>query len=350
MAPSHRFQIISDLHLETPLLSPSYTTFTLPIHAPHLFLLGDIGQTTHPQLFYFLSTLLAEHTSLTIYYLLGNHEAYTTTLDVAIQRLEAYETETKHTFPGPQRFYFLNRTRVDIEPNVTILGCTLWTHIPAPDAHACATLLTDFSERNGIWDRSVEQHNDDHVTDLSWLNSTVSSIPPDRDIIVLTHHSPTLDPRANNARHAKSSANAGFRTDLSGEVCWVDERVKLWGFGHTHFNCQYVDGRGKLVLANQRGYGGRKADVVVVEAGEEKWRVVVGEKESRVRDRGGLGDRQGEESMQDDRRFTSSEDQNAVGDSQKRYSEKHKLDIRGTQQDSKRGTVAAKIKYMLRKK
>jgi hypothetical protein len=38
-----RFQIISDLHLKTPLLAPSYTNLTLPIHAPHFFLLGDIG-------------------------------------------------------------------------------------------------------------------------------------------------------------------------------------------------------------------------------------------------------------------------------------------------------------------
>jgi hypothetical protein len=282
MSPSLRFQILSDLHLETPLTSPSYAHLTIPICAPNLFLLGDIGLTTHPQLFTFLSSLLTTHPSLHIFYVLGNHEPYHTTLDLSTASLEAFETSCQEKHGG--RFHFLNRTRFDISPEITILGCTLWTHIPSSSSLPCATLLTDFNEEKGIWDRSIEQHNLDHVTDLSWLNTQISLLPPSHQIIVLTHHSPTIDPRANSQRHRNSETNAGFRTDLSAEVCWTDKRVKMWAFGHTHFSCQYKDQQGKLVVSNQMGYSKKEARVVVVEAGGVNgggWRVVVGEKEER---------------------------------------------------------------------
>ncbi|KAH5278750.1 hypothetical protein HBI71_025420 [Parastagonospora nodorum] len=278
MSPKFRFQIISDLHLETPLMSPSYSTFHLPIHAPNLFLLGDTGLTSHPQLFTFLSTLLHTHTSLRIFYILGNHEAYHTTLGTSTAALSAFEAQQ-----GSQRFTFMDRRRVDISPTRTILGCTLWTHIPPSSSLACANSLTDFNEEKGIWARSVEQHNIDHATDLSWLNATIASIPLDRQVIVLTHHSPTIDPRANHPRHRGSSTNAGFRSDLSAEECWRSERVRVWGFGHTHYSCQfYEEDGGKLVVANQKGYGKRDGVVVVVEeGGDGGWRVVIGEKEER---------------------------------------------------------------------
>ncbi|KAH3971999.1 hypothetical protein HBH51_106900 [Parastagonospora nodorum] len=258
MSPKFRFQIISDLHLETPLMSPSYSTFHLPIHAPNLFLLGDTGLTSHPQLFTFLSTLLHTHTSLRIFYILGNHEAYHTTLGTSIASLSAFEAQQ-----GPQRFTFMNRRRIDISATLTILGCTLWTHIPPSSSLACANSLTDFNEEKGIWARSVEQHNIDHATDLSWLNATIASIPLDRQVIVLTHHSPTIDPRANHPRHGGSSTNAGFRSDLSAEECWRSERGSWW------WQIRRGMGRGTewLLLLKREEMGG--------------WRVVIGEKEER---------------------------------------------------------------------
>jgi hypothetical protein len=224
---------------------------------------------------------------------LGNHKPYGTTLERAIQKFEDYEKDIERRY-GQKRFYFLNRRGVDLNEKVTVLGCTLWTHIPASAALACTTLLTDFNEEKGIWERSVEEHNTDHARDLAWLNDTISQISqyePQRKIIILTHHSPTTDARANDPRHARSSTNNGFRTDLSREVCWTLLQVKMWAFGHTHYNCQFYDhdmesGRLMLVVANQKGYaspGGKtgEVDAVVVEAGGDEWRVVIGAKESK---------------------------------------------------------------------
>ena len=283
--------------------SPSYSHFSnpanFPLEAPNLLLLGDIGLVAHTQpLLIFLRSLLNRSIHLKIFYVMGNHEPYTTTLENAIAKLKDWEKLLNMEFEG--RFHFLDKKRVDIDSRVTILGCTLWTHVPAEHAHDVTTTVKDFHHKTGIWDRSLDDHNADHALDLRWLNANVQTIQeeePDREIIVLTHHSPTTDPRANSKRFPpERSLNSAFRTDLSKEKCWTSPSVKVWAFGHTHFSCQYVDAgvqvnkKGeenswrKLVVANQKGYaygggqGNWTIERVVVGREEGLWEVVVGQK------------------------------------------------------------------------
>ena len=301
------FQVISDLHLETPIQSTSYSYFSspsiFPLLASNLFLLGDIGIVLHSQsLLSFLRSLLTRSPSLKIFYIMGNHEPYHTTLGNAVSMLDSWEVELNAEFG--ERFYFLNRRKVDIDESITILGCTLWTKVPDEHVQDVAHSLTDLSE-NGIWDRSLADHNDNHNMDLAWLNAQVTSIEEEkleREIVILTHHSPTTDPRANDPRFPPHRPrNSGFRTDLSKETCWTSPRVKVWCFGHTHFSCQFVDeedarvrrgssdgqeARRKLVVANQKGYaypegmGNWQVKPVVVGREEGRWEVVVGQKKA----------------------------------------------------------------------
>jgi hypothetical protein len=296
---SPQFQILSDLHLETPLAAPAYAYFTnpsrFPIHASNLFLLGDIGLVRHDQLFAFLRSLLSRTPNLKIFFVLGNHEAYSVTMTAALSAMRRFEESTKRDFG--ERFFFMDRRRVDFSHTITILGCTLWSRIEDEHAAACAKALTDFHETNGIRDRTVEAHNEDHARDLAWLNEQVgiiSSTEPERQIIIITHHLPTTDPRANNPAHAESKLSSGFRTDLSAEMCWKNPNVKMWAFGHTHWSCGYVHERGEggvgrmLVVSEQKGYAypeGKGTWVirpVVVDAGggKEGWKVVVGGSEA----------------------------------------------------------------------
>lgn len=297
------FQIISDLHLETPVQIPSYTFFSSPFNFPilanHLLLLGDIGLISQTEpLLSFLNFLLSQNTDLKIFYIMGNHEPYHMTLETGIKTMQQWESNLNLEF-GP-RFHFLNRRRIDLNPTTTLLGCTLWTHVPTQHAHAVATSIKDLSTETGIHDRTLHDHNADHAQDLAWLNAQVQSIElsePQREIIVLTHHSPTTDPRGNSKRFPPDRPlNSAFRTDLSAEKCWESARVKVWAFGHTHFSCQFVDkgdrGEGqsdreerrKLVVANQKGYaypegqGNWEIEPVVVGRVEGRWRVVVGER------------------------------------------------------------------------
>ncbi|KZM19022.1 uncharacterized protein EKO05_0010350 [Ascochyta rabiei] len=290
-----QFQIISDLHLEAPIQTPSYSYLSTPANFPllasNLFLLGDIGLVFHSQpLLAFLRSLLSRDSKLKIYYVMGNHEPYHMTVENAVKKMEQWEEMLNKEFG--QRFYFLNRRRVDLDAQTTILGCILWTCVPDEHAQEVARTLNDLSDENGIWDRSLDDHNADHKRDLMWLNEQVESIEeePHREVVILTHHSPTTDPRANDRRFPpERSLNSGFRTDLRKEACWTSRKVKLWGFGHTHFSCQLTDeeeGRRKLVVANQKGYakpegkGSWEAKPVVVGREEGVWKVVVGEKKA----------------------------------------------------------------------
>ena len=153
------------------------------------------------------------------------------------------------------RFVFLDRTRFDLSPTLTILGCTLFSNVTEEQKEPVSTRLVDFRD---IVDWTVSDHNASHASDLRWLNSQVFEIghqEPQRDILVFTHHSPCNDPRANDPRHKNSEVTSGFVTDLGDQECWRNPAVKLWAFGHTHFNCDFWDeNTGKRVAANQKGY------------------------------------------------------------------------------------------------
>lgn len=68
-----------------------------------------------------------------------------------------------------------------------------------------------------------------------------------------------MDLRSFNPRHRASPISSAFSTDLSNELCFKSSKVKLWSFGHTHYNCDFCVERGEnagplRLLANQRGY------------------------------------------------------------------------------------------------
>jgi predicted phosphodiesterase len=279
-----RFQIMSDLHLETPLNEQSYRKFELKINSDYLCLLGDIGLIQDQDFFWFLENLLQRHQGLTIFYVLGNHEPYQTSLKVAHEAMHTFQ-ERMSRFYG-RRFYVLNRTRHDINDKLTVLGCTLWSHITDEQARDIWSTLTDFNSSRGIRDWDVLSHREEHSKDLDWLNEQVSTIEkenPERQIVVLTHHSPTLDERLNDPRHKNSNVRSGFVTDLSQEVCWKSSIVRCWAFGHTHYSGYYhEDGTGKLVYSNQRGYssfGAAKQPVVkgqIITPSESAWEITDG--------------------------------------------------------------------------
>jgi hypothetical protein len=276
-----RFQIMSDLHLETPLHQPLYRRFEMNIEADYLCLLGDIGLIQDTDFFWFLENLLQRNQGLTILYVLGNHEPYQTSLKTAHDAMHTFE-ERMSRYYG-HRFLVFNRTRHDVNSKLTILGCTLWSYITDKQARDVWSTLTDFNSSRGIRDWDVLNHREEHRKDLDWLNEQVSIIEnedPEHQIMILTHHSPTIDERLNDPRHKNSNIRSGFVTDLLQEACWKSRQVRCWSFGHTHYSgFFYEQGTEKLVYSNQRGYssfGAAKQPVVkgeVVTLGEKTWEV-----------------------------------------------------------------------------
>ena len=262
--PGATLQILSDLHLETPATRPSYSEFSFEKTSLYIALLGDIGLVNDSRLFSFLNVQL--HRYKIVLYVLGNHEPYDSQVHIAKDTLKAFESEVAlkaHQDDRLGKFVFLDQTRYDLTPSITILGCTLYSAISPDQASSARLFITDF-ERIHEW--NIDAHNAAHASDLVWLNDQVNNITSheaNRRIVILTHSSPTIQAEANDSRHLKdnSGVRTAFMTDLSREPCWTSPAVVLWAFGHTHFNCDFVDPRiGKRVLANQKGYRRSEAE------------------------------------------------------------------------------------------
>ncbi|KAF3934098.1 hypothetical protein ABW19_dt0208012 [Dactylella cylindrospora] len=242
-----KIQLVSDLHLEAP---SAYDTFALETAAPYLALLGDIGNVRDDGYFDFLRRLLKQYEI--IFFVAGNHEPYHSDWSAANARLCAFATSVNDE-ASYGRFVVLNQTRYDVTSSFTILGCILFSAIDPVHKDDVSFGLNDFYY---IKDWTVENHTTGHTSDVMWLNSEVQRImdqEPQRRIAIFTHYCPTFE--ANDPKYRSSKISSGFTTGMANEVCWTSSNVSVWAFGHTHFNCDYLDKEtGKRILANQRGY------------------------------------------------------------------------------------------------
>ncbi|KAI8949884.1 Ser/Thr protein phosphatase superfamily [Xylaria longipes] len=280
-------QILSDLHLESP---RAYDIFDIPPKAPYLALLGDIGYAVEHEAEYrgFLRRQLANFR--VVFLVLGNHEPWHSSWDHTRARMRDFEATIREERKAAARdgdvdderngrattteetsalgeFILLDQTRYDLplsgpesdgagDAMVTILGCTLFSRVPPAQVDDISVYVQDFYKTT---DWTVQDHTARFEEELAWLNNQVAALEAlggNRKIIALTHYSPSLDERTVDPRHRNSHIQAGFATDLTGEVCFQTPSIGLWVFGHTHFNCDFVHDervRTKL-LTNQRGY------------------------------------------------------------------------------------------------
>jgi len=247
-------QIISDLHLEAP---KAYDIFDIIPKAPYLALLGDIGNVASHKddCLAFLTRQLNQFR--VVFFVSGNHEAYHSNWPETLEILHTFERDV-HNNATLGDFILLDRAVYRMpDTNIVILGCSLFSFISAGNSKSVSVGLNDFFVTDG-WD--VDSHNEAHKRDIAWLNTQVAELEhSDVRIMIFTHWSPSMDARAINPRHATSPITSAFSTDLSEEKCFQNEKVKIWAFGHTHYNCDFVverkQGIGSLrLVANQRGY------------------------------------------------------------------------------------------------
>lgn len=258
------FQLMSDLHLETPRARPTYADFEIQPQCEYLALLGDIGSIGDPRFFTFLEEQLRKFKI--VFFLLGNHEPFGMTISQAKTAVHDFKERVDKPSAFGQ-FVFLDQTRFDLTDSTTVLGCTLFTEISDEQRESVSLFCADFSE---IEDWNIDSHNAAHRSDLRWLNSQVEEISrtePHRNMVIFTHHSPTMLEAANDPRHLGDvgEVRSAFVTDLSSQVCWKSKNVVLWGFGHTHFNCDFAElETRKRIVANQKGY--RRSELDTFEA------------------------------------------------------------------------------------
>jgi hypothetical protein len=246
-------QILSDLHLEAP---KAYDVFEIVPKAPYLALLGDIGNiASHKDdCLAFLTRQLSQFRA--VLFVPGNHEAYHSNWCDTLDILRAFEQDIRmNTSLG--EFVLLDRAVFWLpDTDVVILGCSLFSSVPPESRMAVSLGLNDFFQTSD-WD--VGTHNEAHKRDVAWLNAQAADLEgSDVKIMIFSHWSPSKDARAIEPRHVGSTIASAFSTDLSEETCFKSDKVKVWAFGHTHYNCDFAvarDGAGPLrLVTNQRGY------------------------------------------------------------------------------------------------
>ncbi|ETS74353.1 hypothetical protein PFICI_14219 [Pestalotiopsis fici W106-1] len=235
------FQVLSDLHLE---VGQDYAVFDFPVTAPHLILAGDIGLLSHYDAYLdFISKQTARYDR--VFLVLGNHEFYG--LDFAKAHATARRLEKEPCLQG--KLSYLQQTRFDFPAaNLTILGCTLWSHVPNDAKEVVRQRVKDFRR---IEDWTVDNHNRAHASDVAWLKAELAKLDPGQSVLVVTHHAP-LVLGTSKPEHLENPWTSAFATDvLSDDETW--DVVKYWIYGHTHYSTEF-EMHGTRVVSNQRGY------------------------------------------------------------------------------------------------
>ncbi|RDB21730.1 hypothetical protein Hypma_010882 [Hypsizygus marmoreus] len=165
-------QLLSDLHLEVERDSDELYRYDFPASAPNLALLGDIGWTRDVRLFEWLEIQLSRFRR--VFFIAGNHEPYGSTLEESTSALEAFANRVSIAHANNSakgEFILLNRTRYDISPSLTILGCTLWSALNPEDLEILSWSLTDFKR---VYSFTPDAYKSVHEADLAWLTASIA--------------------------------------------------------------------------------------------------------------------------------------------------------------------------------
>ncbi|KAL9614946.1 MAG: hypothetical protein Q9167_000588 [Letrouitia subvulpina] len=237
---------MSDLHLE---VGQQYQDFIIPAKAPFLVLAGNVGNLTNYELY--LAFLKTQCTNFErVFLVLGSHEFFGTTRQEGIRLAKSLAAE--NVLNG--KLSVLHRERVDMDC-VTILGCTLNSHIAPKDFDAVAASTKDFLE---IENWTVRDHNQEHSFDIEWLVGEINKIRSNEDgenrrIIVITHHAPIMK-AVSMSSNVENPCSSALATDLLENMKYPTlSGVAWWIFGRARHRCQISQG-GVNVMSNPRGY------------------------------------------------------------------------------------------------
>ncbi|KAK6957408.1 hypothetical protein Daesc_000193 [Daldinia eschscholtzii] len=254
-----RIQIMSDLHLEQ---DESYNRFEITQETGYLALLGNVGNLTFHSEQY--QKFLEHHlrSFKIIFYVLGPKEE---DAKKVIRKFGERAKGLRDRDSEYGEFVFLDNSRYDLsDENITILGATMFTNPPRDQMFRLDTYY-----RNELEIRSwtSRQHIEAHLETIAYLSREVDQLAkqdPERSIIILTHHCPTLSSQAIGRGHKPDVEGLRYRfaADLKNQHPWAKaENVKLWAFRGTCHNCDYFEWEtGRRIYSNQRGYPGQCRD------------------------------------------------------------------------------------------
>ncbi len=180
-----------------------------------------------------------------VVYVMGNHEYYGGDLNETLSQARAEAAGSN--------VHLLENDRLDL-PNVTILGCTLWTDfrlLREDHQNFCKrrarTFMSDYSVINLNW-RRADPDDTQRLSEAShqWLSQQVQIAT--KPTIVVTHHGPIL--QTLNPDYDLDEISANFNNNYTDLLL---PPIKLWIWGHTHHCADFVH-RGIRFVSHQKGY------------------------------------------------------------------------------------------------
>ena len=252
-----KIAVASDLHLEFADITLKNTE-----NADVLVLAGDICTVKHyhsrPEMeksyseFFKACSEQFPH----VVYVVGNHEHYNYQFNYTVNDL-------KRKLAHYENIHVLDNETFELE-NKMFIGSTLWTDMnnECPlTMNAAAFAMPDFRivkyfDGVNYMKYTPQQSVREHRRSLDYIkqvirNSNDKDYYLEKDVIVVTHHSPSHKSIAPQYKH-EELMNGAFHNDLDYMMEMADN-VKLWIHGHTHDEFDYTIGITK-VLCNPRGY------------------------------------------------------------------------------------------------
>lgn len=271
-APKTSFQILSDLYLNH---ESQYLTFHIPVSAPYLILAGNIGKLIDYEAY--LSFLIRRcNLYERVYLVLGALEFQGISIRDGLELAAKMEQEA-----GVRgRLVVLDRKRADVPgTNVTLLGCTLWSDIPAAAESAVLKKIPEFDHQQGIKNWSVSAHNAMHAEELAWLKqeiigpsnfagSLASSSGPSTQLVVVSAFAPDLK-QALDPWQVDSPWSSAYGSNLLGGDEW--RGVNRWVCASTGRTTEFKINGTKVVI-NQRGCVGEEVKGILQDGISDKER------------------------------------------------------------------------------
>ena len=232
---SIKIQICSDIHLEEDNNLQFHDVIT-PV-ADYLILAGDICHpgTRNYELFLQQCSLHFQQ----VFIINGNHEYYSDD-----DTMQIIDNKVKLICENLKNVTFLDKSEVEVG-NYVIIGCTLWSFIPAKYYNDAVTHMNDFKYIQGM---TVHNYNKLHQLQSKWLQDKIHSAQNQgKKLIVITHHPPSMN-GTSLLRYSNDPLRFCYKNNMDHLISMPC--IAAWICGHTHFS--FCTKRGKtLFLSNQ---------------------------------------------------------------------------------------------------
>ncbi len=245
------FQIVSDLHIErfyptVPRIEDFITVKPKSQNYISLILAGDIGRVElWDQFSMFMSQVCTKF--LTVYMVAGNHEYYTakkTPIEILRGNLQSLGKSLKNFVFLDDSYVFLGHPK---KPSGLLFGGTFWSHIPDKFRGPLPP----------IYYRGVNKHNQITETKLNFLhfksrnaleNCVEYAQSENLPLFVVSHHAPSFY-KTLHPKYKKNMKNCLYCTDYDRQLWEIN--MKIWVYGHTGYNSDYITSGGTRLLSNQ---------------------------------------------------------------------------------------------------